>query len=106
MSNVSIVNSISFSHQFFLTFHNDGVNYLSYDEKQDGLDKVINWLIENISGRWVITEVTDCRSFSIARHDSPFEGLRFPPQEVNLENSIVVMFEEETDAAAFKLNYK
>ena len=75
--------------------------------------EIFNWCTENITGQWITMSnssnfsrlKTGFTYHSRASHKSPIVGHDYPPAQIHATPEKIYIFENEDDAAAFKLRW-
>ena len=93
-----------FQYSFLISFGDDD------DKDTKKISKIFAWCNENINGQWMSINHSSYSSnmigvsyFSKATHKSPLTNYEYPPAEIQLTMDKIFIFEDEDDAAAFKI---
>ena len=99
---VKIAGTFDFPYQFLIHYDAD---YNTPDDK-----KAINicqaWCIENCKSMWMITDKATARLYAPVTHVSLIVDETFEPSEVVSYQVILLSFQAEDEAMAFKLSFE
>lgn len=93
------IDQLPFKHQFTLV--------LNYDTQYTAVSSLNEWCVEHCKGSWCVYyikgDTVECFSPPLAKH--AIDGKRFPASKVSVNRSAIFSFEEDSDAALFKLTW-
>ena len=75
----------------------------SYNERESVREQVETWAKDNCTGQWLIGRAADLTINANPRCDMPLTGETYPVSSVSLSSPIIIVFEKEDEATAFKL---
>lgn len=101
MNNIDIVGEFNFPYQFIISDESD--HNVSIDQRPGSCCN--KWCNENCKGMWYITSKTVFELYAPTQHISLLDGMKFPSTKNVKTNVVIIAFQNEDEAMAFKLSF-
>ena len=75
----------------------------SYNERENVKKTISEWAVENCTGQWLMGRASDLNINANPQCEIPLTDRKYPVSSVNLSSPILIVFEKEDEATAFKL---
>ncbi len=75
----------------------------SYNERENVKKQIVTWATENCTGQWLIGRASDLSINANPQCEIPLTGGEYPVSSVKISSPILIVFEREDEATAFKL---
>ncbi|KKL68002.1 hypothetical protein LCGC14_2129310 [marine sediment metagenome] len=75
----------------------------NYTEREAVKKQIETWTAENCTGQWLIGRASDLSINANPICDMPLTGRQYPVSVVTIPSPLLIVFEKEDEATAFKL---
>ena len=97
MKYITTMHSIPWKHIFILETTDE------YSSRAAVKQEIEKWAADNCTGQWLLGRVSDLSINANVICDMPLNGKQYPVSSVKIQSPLMVIFEKEEEATAFKL---
>jgi len=97
MKHITAMHSIPWKHIFILETTDE------YSTRSEVKKDIEEWTANNCTGQWLLGRASDLSINANPVCDIPLNGKQYPVSSVNIKSPIILVFEKEEEATAFKL---
>ena len=97
MKHVRKMHSIPWKYIFILETTDE------YSHRAAVKKEIEEWTANNCTGQWLLGRVSDLSINANPVCDIPLDGIQYPVSSVNIQSPLIIVFEKEEEATAFKL---
>ena len=97
MKHITTMHSIPWKYIFVLETTDE------YSARAAVKKEIEEWTANNCTGQWLLCRVSDLSLNANPICDIPLNGIQYPVSSVNIQSPLMIVFEKEEEATAFKL---
>lgn len=102
---IKIVEHIPWQHIIIVGLRDTSSGISTYDYTTIVFDQIKHWCEQNCKNQWMLsTNPVTCNLFAVPQVDVPTTN-KYSSSKIELKKGILVAFEDEQEAVAFKLQF-